>query len=189
MGDIETRGRQRKKRRDLKRIILQTTAVAGVLAVAVVAPNVLTALHKLGFMPTPFDGSNIARARKHLVRKGLLAYEGAHLRLTKKGEAFMRTRMLSAPLAHQKWDGRWRILIFDIPEYRKGLREKIRRSLVAIGFERLQDSVWAYPYDCEDFITLLKADFKVGKDMLYMVVDELEYDMHLKQRFGLQRGR
>lgn len=78
------------------------------------------------------------------------------------------------------------MLIFDIPEYRKGLREKIRRSLIAVGFERLQDSVWVYPYDCEDFIMLLKADFKVGKDMLYMVVDELEYDLPLRRRFGLR---
>lgn len=186
MGDIEARGRKRKKHRDLKRLILQTTAVAGVLAVAVVAPNVLTALHKLGFMPTPYDGSNIARARKQLVRKGLLVYDGSHLRLTNKGEAFLRTRMLSDPHKNTIWDGRWRVLIFDIPEYRKGLREKIRRSLIAVGFERLQDSVWVYPYDCEDFIMLLKADFKVGKDMLYMVVDELEYDLPLRRRFGLR---
>ena len=54
-----------------------------------------------------------------------------------------------------------------------------------IGFMRLQDSVWIYPYDCEDLLTLLKADFKVGRDMLYMVVDQLEYDVSLKVRFGL----
>lgn len=77
------------------------------------------------------------------------------------------------------------MLIFDIPEQKKGLREKIRTTLQRVGFVRLQDSVWIYPYDCEDLITLLKADFKVGKDMLYMIVDTLEYDSPLRSQFGL----
>ena len=86
----------------------------------------------------------------------------------------------------KRWDRKWRILIFDIPEYRKGLRDKIRRTLGVIGFVRLQDSVWVYPHDCEDLIAFLKADFRVGKDMLYMIVEELEGDGHLKRHFGLR---
>ena len=66
------------------------------------------------------------------------------------------------------------------------LRNKIRDTLRAIGFIPLQGSVWVYPYDCEDLITLLKADFHVGRGMLYMVVDALEYDMRLRQEFGLK---
>ncbi len=186
MGNIEDRGRQRKRRRDLKTIVLRTTAMAGVLAVAVMAPKVLTALHKLGFAPTAYDKTNIDRTRRRLLRDGFLVFDGKHLRITKKGEAFLRRRFLQAP-ARRSWDGRWRVLIFDIPEYRRGLRDKVRRSLIAFGFERVQNSVWAYPYDCEDFIMLLKADFKVGKDMLYMVVDEMEHDAWLRERFGLKK--
>ena len=56
-------------------------------------------------------------------------------------------------------------------------------------FVRLQDSVWIYPYDCEDIITLLKADFQIGKDMLYMIVEMLEYDKRLRNHFDLPLGR
>jgi len=77
-------------------------------------------------------------------------------------------------------------LIFDIPEYRRSLREKMRRTLTVIGFKRLQDSVWIYPYDCEDLITLLKADFRIGRDVLYMIVDQLEGDQRLCKEFGLR---
>jgi hypothetical protein len=35
-------------------------------------------------------------------------------------------------------------------------------------------------------LTLLKADFKIGKDMLYMIVDTLEYDTPVRARFGLE---
>jgi DNA-binding transcriptional regulator PaaX len=76
-------------------------------------------------------------------------------------------------------------LIFDIPEYRKSTRDRIRETLRIIGFVRLQDSVWAYPYDCEDLITLLKADFKIGKDMLYLVVEAMENDASLRRHFGI----
>jgi len=58
-----------------------------------------------------------------------------------------------------------------------------------IGFVHLQDSVWTYPYDCEDLIVLLKADFKIGKDILYMIVDELEGDWRLRKEFGLKNAR
>jgi hypothetical protein len=46
--------------------------------------------------------------------------------------------------------------------------------------------VWLYPYDCEDVIVLLKADLKIGKDVLYMIVDELEFDQPYCRYFGLE---
>ena len=87
----------------------------------------------------------------------------------------------------KKWDEKWRLLIFDIPEKRRGMREKIRRTLLAIGFKRLQDSVWVYPYDCEDLIAFLKTDFKVGRDLLYLIIEELEGDKTLREKFGLPK--
>ena len=150
------------------------------------APNVPMALYKLGIVRFDNnDGSSIARSRKHLIRAGYLKEESGYLRITSRGEVMLRRiEMHDAPSTRQRsWDGRWRVLIFDVPEYRKSIREKIRRSLDHIGFVRLQDSVWIYPYDCEDFVALLKADFKIGKDVLYMIVDELEGDSWLKRHF------
>jgi len=118
----------------------------------------------------------------------LLVSDNGKLRLTQKGESVLRT-LEARNYAQQKpsrWDGKWRVLIFDIPEYRKSTREKIRRTVMEIGFIRLQDSVWIYPYDCEDLLTLLKADLKVGKDLLYMIVDSLEGDAKIRLFFGLK---
>lgn len=185
---MEESGKQRAKRRNIKRIVLQSVAAVGIIGVAIVAPNVLGAMKKLGLLPKRYDLGNIERARKDLVRDGFLRYDKAGmLRLTGKGEAQMRMLELSeyGKKVKRRWDGRWRVLTFDVPEYRKGLRDKIRRTLSAIGFVRLQDSVWVYPYDCEDLIVLLKADFKIGKDVLYMIVDELEYDGPIRKQFEL----
>lgn len=189
MGKIEDKNRKRRKRADLQKIILRTIAVAGVISVGLVAPNVLGAMAKLGILPTGREADSIRAARKRLVKQGMLVWEGKKLRLTQKGEARLRSLQLRDPQIERPkcWDKRWRVLIFDIPEKRKGLRDKIRHTLVVAGFVRLQDSVWLFPYDCEELVTLLKADFKIGKDMLYMIVDTLEYDTPFLQKFKLSR--
>jgi len=145
-------------------------------------------MSKLELLPTRRQTDSIRAARNRLVQKGLLTWDNKKLRITPKGEKELQG--LSVPgfklPKPRRWDGKWRVLIFDIPEQRKGLRDKLRRTLRIIGFARLQDSVWIYPYDCEDFVTLLKADFKIGKDLLYMIVDTLEYDTPLRKKFDLK---
>src|SRR3989304_4484269 len=144
----------------LKKAILATVKVAGLLTVAAIAPN--------------------------LVKNGLLQYKNGFLELTKNGETElelleMKGWKMDKP---KRWDGRWRMLIFDIPETRRPARDKVRQTLSTIGFYRLQDSVWIYPYDCEDLVTLLKTDFRVGKDLLYLIVDSIENDKNLRKSFG-----
>lgn len=85
----------------------------------------------------------------------------------------------------KRWDKRWRVIVFDIPEYRRGVRDKLRLTMRSAGFYRLQDSVWLYPHDCEDFVALLKADLKIGNAILYMVVEKIENDSTVKDHFKL----
>ena len=40
------------------------------------------------------------------------------------------------------WDGKWRIVIFDIPEQKRLIRDLFRRNLKKWGFKHLQKSVW-----------------------------------------------
>ena len=60
-----------------------------------------------------------------------------------------------------------------------------RKELVRLGFLKLQNSVWVYPYECDDIITMFKAHFKIGKDVLYMTVEKIENDKWLKKEFEL----
>lgn len=187
MGKIEERGRKRARKRNFKKIILRAVALAGVLSVALVAPNVLGAMRKLGIPLGPNDAPAITRARRRLVLNGFLAYDGKILKVTPKGQKALRWLEVNDYGHHKpiRWDGRWRVLVFDIPEGMRQTRQRLRTLLRGIGFACLQHSVWIYPYDCEDVITLLKADLGVGKRMLYMIVDELEYDAPIKKIFKL----
>ncbi len=87
---------------------------------------------------------------------------------------------------HHRWDKRWRMVVYDIKENRRGVRVKLQELLRGFGFYKLQNSVWIYPYDCEALMILLKADFKIGTDVLYAVVEKIENDQKLKTHFGLK---
>ncbi len=188
MGKLEQSAKKRRKNAHIRKLILHSVAVTGILAVGLIAPNVLGAMAKLGMLPHRQQKSVIKRSKDQLIRRGYISFEDSKLRLTEKGKVELRKLELESFALEKpkRWDGKWRLLIFDIPEYRKSLREKVRRSLKAIGFIRLQDSVWLYPYECEDLMGLLKADFKIGKDMLYLIVEEMEYDRRFKEAFGLR---
>src|SRR3989338_4335654 len=187
MGKLEERSRVRTKRKNLQKLILETVSVAGVLSIAMIAPAVVGAMGKLGIIPRRRQNEYISSSASKLVKRGLLFYDGKRYQLTSRGDGLLRRWefadfKLSKP---KKWDKKWRVIIFDIPEKKKRVREQIRSLFNQAGLRRLQDSVWVYPYDCEDVITLLKTDFGVGKDLLYLIVDELENDKHLREEFDL----
>ena len=190
MGTIEKTVRQRVRRHNLQRAVLSAVAVAGILAWIAVAPNTLQLIKYVSGMRRPLQ-TRATRARNRLVARGLLKEiyvdKIRSLRLTKKGEIMLAR--LSAGDARMKkptrWDEHWRIVIFDIPERRKASRDSLRRMLIAIGFKKLQASVWVYPYDCEDLLTLLKTDFALGKEVLYIVSKDVERDQWLRHAFAL----
>jgi len=192
MGILEQENNKQIRASKIQKAVLRTVAAAGILSVALVVPNALQAL-KLFDIDKKFLRNNkrsINSSRQKLVEKGLLEYSGeGFLRLTPLGEKTLRkielkNYQLEKP---KRWDKKWRVLIFDIKETHKSLRDKVRNTLVSIGFERLQNSVWVYPYDCEDLITLFKADFEIGKEVLYIIADKIENEKVLLNNFDLEK--
>ena len=125
-----------------------------------------------------------------LMARGLITFEERdgrrYARITEKGKRVLELETQKVAITkRRKWDRRWRVVIFDIPERRRSVRVRLRRFMQEYGFVRLQDSVWIYPYDCEDLIALAKANFRIGADVLYMIVERLERDKHLREHFGL----
>ena len=182
---------EKTKKINVQKILLTSLAVAGLVSVAVLAPNALQMLRM-------FKGSNkryqspyyVRSVIKRLEEKGLVVFQktkkGTFVRLTEKGEQeLLRYQIKDGILKKKKWDKKWRIIIFDIKEYKREIRGKIRKQLESFGFIKLQNSVWVYPYDCEEVMILLKADFHIGKEVLYIVAEKIENDQWLKQHFNL----
>ena len=194
MGIMEERSRVKRRRSGLKRAILQTVAAAGIISLAIAAPNVPRGIPR-SWLRAIFDRPRSSRdvAIAKLVAEGLLMREKHNgrsvLRITAKGKRHLSESGIarqSALAKPKRWDRKWRVVIFDIREPFRKVRDALRRELRATGFYRLQDSVWIYPYPCEDYIVLLKADMRVGKDILYLIVDEIENERHLKEYFDLE---
>ena len=193
MGILEQEIKKKDRRKNIQKLILNTVFAAGVLGVAMVAPNVLSAIHKVegSFKRKKNLKYSINDSFTRLREKGLIEIieiNGKKVaRITEKGENkldFLDKHHFQLKIP-RKWDGRWRVVIFDIKESKSKTRFLLRNTLSQIGFVRLQNSVWLYPYDCEDLISLLKADFKLGRDVLYMIVEKLENDWHLRKAFKL----
>lgn len=177
------------------RALLGTVAVAGVLAIALAAPNIFQAVavfEKLGRRDyrryhTPAYARKVV---KNLVQKKLVRVFEKNgemmMCLTEKGEReLLLYKLREKSLKKWRWDKKWRLVIFDIAEKKRYARDRVRQDMQSFGFMRLQDSVWAYPYECEQVVTLLKAQYKVGKELVYIVAGEIEGDEILKKKFGL----
>jgi DNA-binding transcriptional regulator PaaX len=183
----------RTKNTNIKSLILKTVQLAGLITLAAVAPGVLAALNKIQKQQRRYQQRYyINRAIKEMIKAGLVAYQKNSrgvtcLRLTEKGkiqlkEYAMENMKIKKPW---RWDKKYRVIIFDIKEFKRGTRDKLRKWLGHLGFVRLQNSVWVYPYDCRQVIVLLKSHFRMGREVLYMTVDSIENDKWLKKEFGL----
>jgi len=187
MGELENKSKKRRRRRNVQKVILYSIAGAGVLAVGLVAPNVIGAMAKLGILPNPREQFIISSATSRMRRRGYIKLKDNHYELTPKGKSLLqRWEFADFNLKRpKKWDGQWRVVIFDIPEKLKSVRDRVRRLLNQAHFIRLQDSVWVYPYDCEEIISLLKTDLGIRRHVLYLIADQIENDKYLKEEFKL----
>ena len=84
-----------------------------------------------------------------------------------------------------KWDGEWRIVIFDIPERFKKAREALRLKLRELGFLELQKSVLVLPYECEDEINFIMEVFMIRPFVRFVRAKSFTNEEQLKIKFGL----
>lgn len=83
----------------------------------------------------------------------------------------------------EKWDKKWRVVLFDIPDNRKKIREALRGHLKNMQFYEFQESVFVHPYDCEDEINYLIEFYDIRKFVRFIVAESLDNELHLKHHF------
>lgn len=94
----------------------------------------------------PVKKSAVAQALKRLREKGMIEkidnkdVKKIIFKLTDTGREFV---LLNKPEEEIEWDGKWRIVVFDIPENKRVIRDILRNRLKIWGFKSWQKSVWA----------------------------------------------
>mgnify|MGYP001573547223 CR=1 FL=1 len=186
--------REQKGRVKMKNLLLRTLAVAGVVSIALIAPKMTSLLKHLD-RPAKNRAQlyrRIAQGISRLERDGLVTVTGEYakrrVKITDRGRALMSKIEFGEYVIPEPafWDGKWRVLIFDINERRRRVRDQLRRLLDGAGFVRIQDSVWIYPYPCDEFVSLVRAHLKSGVgEMRIFVAEALESDKVLREHFRI----
>ena len=133
--------------------------------------------------------SSFHRAIRRLRKAGLVTGSKESLRITAIGQKAVVAKGLGfSPLAvptPREWDGRWRIVAFDVPERAKFRREVLRRVLADLGFVRVQHSVWAHPADCRKTVADVVAKIGADREVAFVVADSIDGGPNLLRRFKL----
>lgn len=113
-----------------------------------------------------------------LANQGLLKFENDRYSIESDADIMLHT------IAKER-DGVWKMVIFDIPETKRQIRNVLRSKLVSLGFKKWQNSIWMSPYtiapEIEEelnelakhyFIRLIKTtDINVSEDLEELFVD------------------
>jgi phenylacetic acid degradation operon negative regulatory protein len=125
---------------------------------------------------------------KHALKRSLRGLEEAGLvethhsgqqhysRLTREGKRKAHSLSLDNDTAvfNPHWDGKWRIILLDLPEDRKSEREALRYLLKKAGFAVLKNSVWISPHPFEHLFMNIKKDLGLTTELMIFVTDILD---------------
>lgn len=84
------------------------------------------------------------------------------------------------------WDGKWRIVVFDIPEKIRLARNALRRKLKELGFYELQKSVMIFPFECKNEVDFIVEFFHVRPHVRYGHLSKVTNEAELLEHFGLK---
>ncbi len=86
----------------------------------------------------------------------------------------------------KNWDGKWRIVMFDVPEKIKKVRDALRFHFKKIGLVEYQKSVFISPYPCEKEIKFIAEFYKASPSVRFIVADAISDEKKFMKEFDLE---
>lgn len=185
------------KYKSISKDIILYIALVGMISVAATSPHFLINVAKFilknkKYFKQKYDQNKVAQALERLKRNKIVILSEKNgefiVELTDKGKRKVKQIKLEDMKieAPKLWDGKWRIIIFDIPEKKgKKARNALREKLQKLGFYQLQKSVWAHPYPCEKEVQFLCELFNVYRFVNIITADKIYNDVLLRKYFKL----
>lgn len=179
------------KKGELAILILKCLLAVGGIAIVLSLPGIAPALAM--FIPkNKYEKNRINGAVKRLEYNKFVEIEkhGSKKRIivTGKGKRYAKEIILDEITIEKpkKWDGLWRVVIFDIPEPKRYARNALNRKLKELEFYPLQKSTFIFPYKCSEAVHFIRKYFDVEKYVSFLVVKEIEGSDMLKKHFGIK---
>ena len=179
----------KERKQEVISVIWKVLEAVGMLTVAFMAPNAVQLLKgRKGF--GEFPRRQVRVALRRLEKKGYIRSLGEKsawkFELTKEGRDQLEKKMIEEILIPKpvKWDGKWRMVVFDIPEQYRRARNALRGKLEHMGFQYLNLSVWVHPFECRNEINAIVEYYRVGKYVRYVIVDSFDGMDIMEHKFG-----
>lgn len=175
------------------REFLRYLATAGlVVAVSLIAPQLPAQLLR-NFLRgrRHFDRDKLRRLGRRLAARGLVKVTERDqlliFRLTETGKRLAQRFSLERLAIPRPaiWDRAWRIVLFDIPEHERPVRDALRVALRRLGFMQVQWSVFAHPYPCGAEVEQVVRALKVERSVILFTATTLSDDSRLRRKFDL----
>lgn len=163
--------------------LLVAATFGAILSVGVAAPGLFMAFRGMDFSRRPkITSEGFKRLRKALYELKRQKYiefveekEGEEFyRITEKGKMKLRKFSfdnLGVPKP-KNWDGKWRLIVFDIPHSKKQARDALREKLIDLDCYQLQKSVWVHPFPCQEEIFYVANVFEVSNFIEVFTVED-----------------
>ncbi len=119
-----------------------------------------------------------------LVAQRIIAKHENKLKVTRKGLLFFNRKSIKSA-TNEPWDGKWRIISFDVPGDYSRKRNQLRGLLREFDFLPLQKSVWISPHAVADNFWKLAVNYNLHDYCKIMLVEILEGDRELRKRFNI----
>ncbi len=117
--------------------------------------------------------ATIKQSIRRLIKQGFVKKRGDKYFLTKVGRLVIEYVIKKRKAVCSKWDGKYRVVIFDIPEKERKIRNWLRQELYLLNYQKLQESVFIGKYPLPaDLIKDLKRN-KIGNYVNYLLVDKV----------------
>ena len=126
---------------------------------------------------------------KNLEKRELVSRTGNDgYKFTKKGAKWFEvSKFKYLELNDGKWDKKWRVVIFDVPQEMHNQRNWLRKKLKNLGFYMLQKSVFVYPYSCEEELGHICSYLDVSDFVDVIISDSIGFqEQEVKKFFGLR---
>ena len=182
----------RKPRSELTKDIFKWLAVGGMVCIAATSPFFIINIVKGLKASQKYKNKNVYNTFYRLRKQGCVKVtkknNQIYISLTKKGKRKAGWLNIDSIAIKEpkKWDGKWRIIIFDVAELKKLYREAFRGKLKELGFCPLQKSTWVHPYNCRKEIKLLREFFGLSENEVRLIIaQDIGNDDILKKFFAL----
>ena len=182
--------REKHAKGELIKNILKNLAIGGVLMSGFAMPNIVKLLDFFGATHTN-ERRKILKAVERMKQKKLVRIYEKNGREVIEITELGKKKVLSYDLENikitrpKKWDGCWRIIIFDIPEKNKKARRALNFKLNDMEFFPLQKSVFVCPFECDDEVEFVAEFFGVKRHIRKILAKKIENDEFLKNFYNL----